>query len=220
MSHETYSVVLDFASGGLLLAAVLIVWRRDLASMVRLVAVQGAALAAIPICNAIHESDPLLLLVGLAVLLLRSAVLPWLMSRAVAAEPAGRRESTPLVNTASSLLAAAVLTVGAFAITRPITDLESRPGTAAVPAAFAVVFIALFVMATRRRAVSQAIGFLMLDNGIAAAAFLLTAGVPLIVELGASLDVLFAIVVIGVLTGRLRREFGDTDLDQLRELRD
>jgi hydrogenase-4 component E len=82
------------------------------------------------------------------------------------------------------------------------------------------VLIAVFVMVSRRRAVSQAVGFLMLDNGIAATAFLLTAGVPLIVELGASLDVLFAIVVIGILTGRMRRTFGGTDLDQLRELRE
>jgi len=83
-----------------------------------------------------------------------------------------------------------------------------------------VVLIALFVMVTRRHAVSQAAGFLMLDNGIAAAAFLLTAGVPLIVELGASLDVLFAVIVIGVLTGRLSRAFGGADLDALQELHD
>ena len=89
-----------------------------------------------------------------------------------------------------------------------------------MPAAFAVILIALFVMITRRHAVSQAAGFLMLDNGIAATAFLLTAGVPLIVELGASLDVLFAVIVIGVLTGRLRRAFGGADLDRLQELRD
>ena len=122
----------------------------------------------------------------------------------------GRTERPrPLVNTASSLLIAAVLTVVAFAVTRPVVDLEPDVTTAAVPAAFAVILIALFVMATRRHAVSQAAGFLMLDNGIAATAFLLTAGVPLIVELGASLDVLFAVIVIGVLTGRLRRTFGE-----------
>ncbi|HEX7589598.1 MAG TPA: hypothetical protein VF362_01310, partial [Demequinaceae bacterium] len=76
------------------------------------------------------------------------------------------------------------------------------------------------VLVSRRRAVSQAIGFLMLDNGIAATAFLITAGVPLIVELGASLDILFAMIVLGVLTDRMRQSFGDTDLNQLRELRD
>ena len=70
------------------------------------------------------------------------------------------------------------------------------------------------------RALSQAVGFLMLDNGITATAFLITGGVPLIVELGASLDVLFAVFVLGLLTGHMRRAFGGTDLDQLRELRD
>jgi hydrogenase-4 component E len=64
------------------------------------------------------------------------------------------------------------------------------------------------------------VGFLMLDNGITATAFLITGGVPLIVELGASLDVLFAVFVLGLLTGHMRRAFGGTDLDQLRELRD
>ena len=113
-----------------------------------------------------------------------------------------------------------MLTVIAFAITRPLVDLEPDPVVNAVPTAFAVILIALFVMTTRRHAVSQAAGFLMLDNGIAATAFLLTAGVPLIVELGASLDVLFAVLVIGVLTGRLRRAFGGADLDRLQELRD
>ena len=50
--------------------------------------------------------------------------------------------------------------------------------------------------------------------------FLTTAGVPVIVELGASLDILFAVLILGVLTGRLRHTFGNTDLDLLRELHD
>ncbi|MBN9634381.1 MAG: hypothetical protein J0H22_04005, partial [Actinobacteria bacterium] len=114
----------------------------------------------------------------------------------------------------------AVLTVTAFAVTQPVIVLDRGPTVAAAPAAIAVILIGLFVMVTRRHAVSQAAGFLLVDNGLAAAAFLLTAGVPLVVELGASLDVLFALIVIGVLTGRLRRAFGGADLDQLQELHD
>ena len=220
MTDTNFAVLIDFAAGGLMLASVLIVWRRDLPAIVRLLAWQGAALAAIPIVRGIHDSDTALIVVGIAVLALRAAALPWLLARAAAAEPYGQREATPLVNTASSLLITAALTLVAFAVTRPLVGLEPDVTTNAVPAAFAVVLIALFVMVTRRHAISQAAGFLMLDNGIAATAFLLTAGVPLIVELGASLDVLFAVIVIGVLTGRLRRAFGGADLDQLRELRD
>lgn len=220
MTPGTFSVLVDLAAGGLILAAVLIVWRRDLAAIAGLLAWQGVALAAIPVLRGVYDGDGALIGVGVAVLLLRGAVLPRLLARAVGAEPQSQREATPVVNTATSLLITAALTLAAFAVTRPLVKLESAPSTNAVPAATAVVLIALLVMVTRRHAISQAAGFLMLDNGIAATAFLLTAGVPLIVELGASLDVLFAIIVIGVLTGRLSRAFGGADLDALQELHD
>ncbi|MFY9919642.1 MAG: hypothetical protein WAL26_14750 [Mycobacterium sp.] len=220
MTDVGFATLIDLAAGGLTLAAVLIVWRRDLRAIVRLLAWQGVALAAIPIVRGLHDNDRALVAVGAAVLVLRAAVLPWLLTRALAAEQQTQREATPLVNTAASLLITAVLTVVAFAVTRPLVSLEPSAVVNAVPAAFAVILIALFVMTTRRHAVSQAAGFLMLDNGIAASAFLLTAGVPVIVELGASLDVLFAVLVIGILTGRLRRAFGGADLDRLQELRD
>ncbi|BBZ47071.1 hypothetical protein [Mycobacterium parmense] len=220
MTYDDFAVLVDLAAGGLILSAVLIVWRRDLSAIIRLLAWQGVALAAIPILRGLHDTDHALIGVGLAVVVLRTAVLPRALARARGAEPQFQREATPLVNTATSLLITAVLTLAAFAATRSLVKLQPAATTNAVPAATAVVLIALFMMVTRRHALSQAVGFLMLDNGIAATAFLLTAGVPLIVELGASLDVLFAVIVIGVLTGRLSRSFGGADLDALRELHD
>ena len=220
MTQTTYAGPLDLAAGAFLLTAVLIVWRRELRAIVRLLAWQGLALAAIPLIEGIYQHDGAIITVGVIVLLLKALVLPVLLGRAVGTEDKDRRESTPLVNTTASLLITAGLTVLAYAVTRPIIALDPTEATRAVPAAFAVILIAVFVMVSRRRALSQAVGFLMLDNGIAATGFLITGGVPLIVELGASLDALFAILVLGVLTGRMRRAFGDTDLDQLRELRD
>jgi hydrogenase-4 component E len=220
MTQTMYAGLLDLAAGAFLLTAVLIVWRRELRAIVRLLAWQGMALAAIPLVEGVYQGDRAIVTVGVIVLLLKALVLPVLLGRAVGTEDQERRESTPLVNTTASLLITAGLTVLAYAVTRPIIALDPTEATRAVPAAFAVILIAVFVMVSRRRALSQAVGFLMLDNGIAATGFLITAGVPLIVELGASLDALFAVLVLGVLTGRMRRAFGDTDLDQLRELRD
>lgn len=220
MSLATYTGVIDLAVGSFLLAAVLIVWRRDLSAIVKLLAWQGAALAVLPIVEGLHERELAPIAVGLVLLALRAGVLPVLLMRAVSTEVHERRESTPLVNTTASLLITAVLVVVAYAVTQPIIALDPTPTSRAVPATFAVILIALFVMVSRRRALSQAVGFLMLDNAITATAFLITAGVPLIVELGASMDVLFAVFVLGLLTGHMRRAFGDTDLDQLRELHD
>jgi hydrogenase-4 component E len=217
----SYDNMLDLAAGGVLLAAVLAVWRRDLSAIVRVLLVaQGAALAAIPVIRGVQDHDRALIAVGVGVFAVRAVALPWLLARALGAERQERREATPLVSTAASLLVVTALVVAAFTIAHPVVDLQRSTATNAAPAAIATVLVALFMMATRRHAISQAVGLLMLDNGIAATAFLLTAGVPLIVELGASLDVLFVLIVLGVLTGQLRKAFGGVDLDLLRELRD
>jgi hydrogenase-4 component E len=218
--NETgYVQLLDLACGVFLLAAVLVLWRRRLAAIVRLLAVQGAALAGLVATLAVHQHDVELGAVALGVLALRAVALPLLVRRALrAAGEAGQTQ--PLVNVAASLLAPAALAMLAYAVTQPVVRLSPSPATHAVPVAVTVLLLGFFVLVTRRRALSQLAGFLLVDNGITAAAFLTTAGVPLVVELGVSLDVLLAVLVLQVLTTRMLAAFGSTDLDELRELHD
>ena len=98
--------------------------------------------------------------------------------------------------------------------------LDPSPETAAIPIGVAVALIGFFVMAARHKAVTQIVGFVLIDNGIALVAFLATTGVPLVVELGVALDVLLAVLILQVLTTRMRAKFGVMDLDQLQELHD
>lgn len=220
MTEGAYTTLVDLAAGALLLATVLIVWRRDLAAMIRMLAVQGAALGAIPVLSGIRHGDTQLIVVGVAVIALRAVVFPRLLVSRLQGEPGEDRESTPLVNTTASLLITAALTVLAYVVSRPLVDLGTSSATRAVPIGFAVVLIGIFLLISRRQALSQIIGLLVLDNGIDAVAFLATLGVPIIVELGASLDVVLAVVILGVLTTRMHAKFGDTDLSDLRDLRD
>ena len=220
MTDMSYPLLLDLAAGVFLLTAIGVLWRRQLASMIRLFGVQGAALAGIVAILGVHERHLELIPVAAGLGLLRAGVLPYLARRALGRAPAEARETRPLVNVAASLLAAAALTLLAYAVTRPLVALAPTPATAILPAAVAVVLIGFFTLVTRRRALSQLVGFLLLDNGITATAFLATAGVPLIVELGVSFDLLLVVLVLQVLTTRLRTTFGSTDLDELRELRD
>lgn len=211
---------LYLAAGVFLLSAVGVLWRRQLTAMIRLVAVQGAALAALVALLGLHEHDPELVAVAAGLGALRAGVMPYLARRALGSVPAERRETRPVVNVAASLLAAAALALLAYAVTRPLVALDPSPATAVLPVAVTVLLIGFFVLVTRRRALSQVVGFLLLDNGITATAFLATSGVPLIVELGVSFDVLLIILVLQVLAVRLRTAVGSTDLDELRELRD
>ena len=217
MTSPGFTTALDLAAGALLLLAVLIVWRRGLRGMVTLLGVQGAALGLIPILTGAHTGDALLIGVGAGVLVLRALVIPGLLVRLLAGDTPPR-ETAPSVNTTASLLAAALLTILAFAASRSLVALEPTAAVRAAPMGLAVVLLGIFVLVTRRRALSQVVGFLLCDNGITAVAFLLTAGVPLAVELGASLDVLLAVIVLQILGGRMRVKFGGTHLDELREL--
>jgi hydrogenase-4 component E len=220
MSQSLYVQLLYLACGGLLLTAVLVLWRRELAVIIRVFAVQGVALAALVAVLAAHESSGELWAVAAGVLVLRAGVLPYLVRRALASAGEARRETRPVVNVATSLLVAAVLTLLAYAVCEPLLELAPSPASQAIPVGVTVALIGFFVLVTRRHALSQLVGFLLLDNGITAVGFLTTAGIGLIVELGVSLDVLLAVLVLQVLTTRMRETFGDTDLDELRELRD
>jgi hydrogenase-4 component E len=219
MSTALYTQLLYLTGGGLLLTSVLMLWRRQLAALIRLLTVQGVLLAALAALLGTQNGGAELFVVAVVVLILKSGVLPAVLRRALA-DSGDLRETQPLVNVPASLLAAAVLTLLAYAVGRPLVTLDPTPTTVAVPVGLAMVLLGFFMIVTRRRALSQVAGFLLLDNGIAATAFLVTGGVPVIVELAVSMDLLLVVLVLQVLTVRLRTAFGDTDVDELRELRD
>lgn len=211
--------VLYLFCGAFLLAAVLVLWRRELAAIVRIFALQGVALAGMVAVLAAAQRSLELAVLAVGVLALRAVGLPALVRRAMR-EIGPQRETRPRVNVAASMLAAAALALLAYAAAQPLVALSPSPVTRAIPVGLTVVLIGFFVLIARRRAVSHVIGFLLIDNGITATAFLTTVEVPLIIELGVSLDVLFAVLVLQILATRIRVAFGDTDLDDLTELRD
>lgn len=211
--------VVELAAGMVLAGAVLVLWRRDLRALVTLLALQGAALATVAAVLAVHDGDVGLGVVAGVVLVAKGFVIPGLLGRVVRGDP-GSRETAPLVNVPASLVTAAVLVVVAYLVAGRLTALAPGALTRLVPLGLATVLVGFFVLVTRRKAVSQIVGLLLVDNGVALVAFLLTAGVPLLVELGASMDVLLVVVVLQVLATTLRTRFGPVDLDLLRELHD
>ncbi|MCB2175059.1 MAG: hypothetical protein KQH57_04585 [Actinomycetales bacterium] len=218
--------LLALSTGALLLTAALLVWRRSLAAAARLLAVQGVALAALVVSIAAAERDAELLGVAAVVLALKGVVIPLVLGRGVRATGVDR-ENALRVNPTSGLVGVTLLATLAYLVSRPITQATAGiGGTAAGPAAFAVpvgltmVLVGLLLVVTRRRALSQLVGFLVLDNGIATVAFLTAAGVPFVVELGVSLDVLLVALILAVLSGRLHAALGAVSVDELNELRD
>jgi len=219
MNASTYEGLLELTAVLVIVSALFTLWRRSLSAIVKALATQGVALGLVALVLGLHHHDGVLLGVGVLVILAKGVVIPALLTRVLARDPSSR-EASPLVNVPTSLLGAAALTLLAYGATRSVVALVPTPAGRLIPLGIATVLIGFFAMVVRRKAVSQIVGLLLVDNGIALTAFLATAGVPLLVELGASLDVLMVVVVLRVLAAQLWTKFGVVDLDQLRELHD
>lgn len=219
MSDQVLAQLLNVACGMFLLSAVGVLWRRQVSALITLLTLQGVMLTAIAALLAGQHRSAEAVVVAIGVGLLKAVIIPWMLRRVLAQVP-DARETRPLVNVSASLLAAAGLTLLAYAAARPLVASAPTASAHATPVGIAVVLLGFFLAATRQRAISQIIGLLLVDNGIAAVAFLATGGVPLIVELGVSADLALAVLVLQILTSRLHATFGPTDLDELRELHD
>jgi len=181
-------------------------------------AAQGVLLAALPVVAEGGMADTRLMVTALASGLLKGALLPWLLLRAVRGADV-RRELEPLVGYTLSLIAGAgMLAVSVWLAWR----LPLPAGTPAllVPVAFFTLMVGLFVIIARRKAATQVLGYLAMENGIYAFGLALAHREPLVVELGILLDVFAAVFVMGITIHHINREFDSIDTGRLSALKD
>jgi hydrogenase-4 component E len=200
-----------------LVVTLLIVWRRSWPGRLRLFAVQSLLLAALATAIGLLAHKPGLLLVALVVVLLKAWLIPRALARIAAGTPV--RPVAPGRSAGAALLTAGGLVVAAYIVMLPVTAASALPTQGAIPLAFAMALIGLFVTVTSRDALGHILGFLMLENGIFALALLATYGLPSIVEAGVFLDVLVIVLIMEGVVLQIRREHDSIEVDRLRELR-
>jgi hydrogenase-4 component E len=201
-----------------LLFGLIVLWRRGVPAHVTAFAWQSIALAGVMVVVAHYGSRPDLYWVAAAFLLVKGFVIPRLLRRMERRFPA-ERELQPYVNTATSLVAAGLLVLLGYAIARPLVAASRLPTRAGMPLAMGLVLVSLFVLVSRKKAITQVIGFLMLENGLALLAVLGTYGIPLIVELGVFLDALLGFLVMQIFVYRIHETFESIDVERLSRLR-
>jgi hydrogenase-4 component E len=201
-----------------LIFALMLLWHRSVHAYTTAFTWQSVVLTGIIATVAYFEHDAELWLVAALFLLLKGWIIPRLLRRME--QPFGEeQEVRPYLNTATSLLICGLLVLFAYAVSRRLVALSELPTRAGIPLALGLVFVSLFVIATRKKALTQVIGFLMLENGIALLAVLGTYGIPLVVELGVFLDLLLGFIVMQVVIYRIRETFESIDVEQLGRLR-
>ena len=94
-----------------------------------------------------------------------------------------------------------------------------NPPPLVVPVSFFMVFVGLFIIVSRKKAVSQILGYLVMENGMYVFGVVVLRDMPLLVDLGVLLDAFAAVFVMGVAVHHITREFDHMDVDQLDKLK-
>lgn len=213
---QAFSVI-DFIAVGILLTAVAMNAMKRLESCVRTYTLNSWLLASLIATVAFMIGEPHLYVAGALTFLTKGILLPVFLSRIVK-QMKVTREVEPYVSNALSLSISGVLVAVVYASLREGIFVSGFSRNA-LQISVAVILIGLFIMITRRKAITQVIGLLFMENGLFLAGFSLTYGMPVIIELGVLFDMLMGVIILGIFAVQIKRSFLSTDLDKLKTLR-
>jgi hydrogenase-4 component E len=220
MSDQPFDLqILNALAAVFLLLAFAMLSQRRVVTLVNLLALQGFLLCAATVLLAWRTGTGHLYLSALLTLALKVVFLPWLLHRLI------KRlgvywDSEPLINIPGTMLIGLLIVIFSFGLAQPIVALASTATRNGIGIAIAVVLLSFLTMITRRKAMSQVVGFLSMENGLFFGAMSATYGMPMIVELGVALDVLVAMLVLGVFFFQIREQFDSLDLHHLESLKE
>jgi hydrogenase-4 component E len=157
--------------------------------------------------------------VAAVAVMIKGVLIPGMLRRALR-DAAIRREIEPLISFMTSLLLGALATAAAILFANELPLAAEHVGSLLVPGSLATVLTGFIILTTRRKAITQVVGYLVLENGIFLMGLTLHQAMPFLVELGVLLDLLVAIFVIGIVIHHISREFASLDVTKLETLRD
>jgi hydrogenase-4 component E len=187
-------------------------------AVINAVAVQGLLLGIIPLFLHSDIEWHGLVLVGVTIAL-KGFVMPAFLVHAMRGADI-QHEVKPVVNFMSSLLLGAIGTGLALAFSYTLPLAEEHTNLLLVPVSLATVWTGFLMLTTRKKAINQVLGYLLLENGIFLFGLLLLDAIPFLVEVGVLLDLFTAVFVMGIIIHHISREFSSISTEYLSELKE
>jgi hydrogenase-4 component E len=203
----------------LLLIAFAMLSQRRVLTLIKLLAWQGAALAASTAIVAWSTGQTHLYYSALLTVLLKVILIPWVLHRLID-RLFVRWDIETLINIPTTMLIGIGLVIFAFALATPISQMATTLTRSTLGIALASVLLSFLMMIVRQKAVPQVIGFLAMENGLFFAATSATYGMPLVVELGVALDVLVGTFIFGIFFFHIRERFDSLDIRHMEKLKE
>ena len=217
MSAETVHTIIDDLGALLLFSMILIVMASQISRAIYAVAAQSLFIAIAGGVLATSTGNVDLWVIAGVTLAVKAIMLPWVLHWVVRRMNV-RREVEPVIPDAATIVLAVAVVVMSFDLSTSLGTVRQAITGNALPVGIALTVLGVLVMATRKTALTQMVGLFASENGIFFTAMAVTQGMPLIIEIGVSLDVILAALVMTILVLRVRStvDADIADLDRLR----
>ncbi|MGD1085933.1 MAG: NADH-quinone oxidoreductase subunit K [Verrucomicrobiota bacterium] len=216
---QTASNLITMLASFMLVLQLLLAVQSMLVTNIRLFALQSLLLAGIAAVVGYAYGAWHVYVVALLTIVGKVFFLPWWLERLVR-QIKIEQEIRPFVNMPGSMLICGALTVLAYVVAHPVASSLQRLGSNTLAVAIALLLTGFFLMINRRKAITQVLALLTMENGVMLAAIALTTyGMPLVVEIGVFFDVVIAVMVLGILVFRIRETFASMDVSKLNQLK-
>ncbi len=213
-----HSNAINLLAGAFLLSALYAVSQRRVAGAIRAYTWNSWSLAGIALVVAQSTGAWHILVAATLVGAIKGFLIPRLLGRA-AARSKGPGLVDSYIGIPASALTGGALVVVAFSQTRALFGAGTTILASCLPVSVAATLIGLFVMVSRRQALMQIVGLVLVENAIFLGAVSLTYGMPLVVEIGVLLDLLVGVALLGVFVGRIEDTFDHGDTTRLTSLK-
>jgi hydrogenase-4 component E len=219
MSAPLSAQIVNLLAAFLLLLAFSMLSQRRVLTLIKMLAWQGAALAASTAIVAWSTGQTHLYYSALLTLALKVILIPWVLHQLID-RLFIRWDIETLINIPTTMLMGIGLVIFAFALATPISQMATTLTRSTLGIALASVLLSFLMMIVRQKAVPQVIGFLAMENGLFFAATSATYGMPLVVELGVALDVLVGTFIFGIFFFHIRERFDSLDIRHMEKLKE
>ncbi len=209
----------DSLAVALVITGFLLLGSSRINACIRFIALQGVLLALLTVAAPGAEFSPATVLWAFITAAVKGFLLPSLLLRALR-DADIRREVDPLVSYNLSVIAGALILGVSLWMGRRLLLPVEPPGYLLVPSALFTSLTGIFLLVSRRTALTQVIGYLALENGIYEFGAGVVRATPMLVELGTLLDLLVAVFVMGITIFHINRQFDHIDTDRLASLND
>ncbi|MFT5698291.1 MAG: hydrogenase-4 component E [Desulforhopalus sp.] len=205
-----------------LLSVLLSLGSTRLTSLVKIMALQGVMVSLTPLFLKDHGSLSSGAIIFFQIMILiKGLLIPGLLYMAVKRITI-KREIEPFIGYHASILSGLAIILVSVFITNNLRLTLPAGHDIVLITAITTMASGFFLMMARRKALTQVIGYLMLENGIYLIGTALTnhSHTLYVVEFGVLLDLLVGVMIMGIILHNINSAFDDVDTTLLGRLKD